>query len=203
MVKPTIVIYKYLLNSSPAVAVSQTTIDNIKSVINNDVATLANGYFTGLTIEEYNGRPDDDPRFVMVDSEFGMIQTNGYISVACRQSITGGSGSSFVARSGNTLMYGGMLFETSPTLSTIRHESGHTFINFEHPFDFVAVALNELSVMNYASTGKRTDTFSQKDIEASKFSYSRPLGNISPDYDPEGSSFKISEKIIIKKYIDP
>ncbi|MEQ8220983.1 MAG: hypothetical protein ABRQ37_01680 [Candidatus Eremiobacterota bacterium] len=192
--KPKFVIYKYLLNSSPAVAVSQSTIDNVKSIINTELPTLANGYFGSPGIEEFNGRPNDDPRFNVMDAEFGTIQTNGYISIAFVADINGGSASTYNYANTITLFYAGSVFEPSPTLTTIRHEMGHACFGWEHPFDFVTGALLELSVMNYSSTGKRTDGFSPKDIEASKFWVSRPRGNNTPDYDPDGSTLKTSSE---------
>jgi hypothetical protein len=183
-----IVIYNQLYGSNPPQAVDQAYIDAMKNVIQNEFYTLADGYFNNVTIEIFDGRPDDDSR--LSQPQAGTFYGDGMIALYLSTTFTGAivgnggwQGYAPVISSGFAhLKYGRSIPDT---LHTVRHEMGHA-TGLTHPFEALGNTSPylEASVMNY--TIQYSDDYSQADLGAYKYYYHRAPGNTSPDNDPDG-----------------
>ncbi|MDQ7821336.1 MAG: IPT/TIG domain-containing protein [Candidatus Eremiobacteraeota bacterium] len=185
--KPTaIVIYNTLSRGTSAV--SQADITTTQSWLQNEFFTLANSYFSGTTVEVYNGRPEDDPRNTVSDA--GIIGQNT-IAIYWSDTITGTTqGEGGWSGQGNVIV-GGFAHirnagRTMDLQEALRHEMGHA-TGFTHPFASLGVTNPKLeySVMNYYYA-KSSSTYTTSDLNAYIYYYHRAPGNVAPDRDPDG-----------------
>lgn len=185
--KPNFVIYTKVWDTGENV--NQTYINNMTSVIQNELSTMADGFFAGSTVEIFNGLPTDDPRWKISD-DWGYIDNGRDIGIAVRESFfnssVAGKGGPVWYVSTNWLAGGGLVVrkDQQNEIDTFRHELGHS-LGLSHPWTNIINQANlEFSVMNYTSTGKHSTTYSDADKKAFLSVYHRSPGNIDPDRDP-------------------
>jgi len=181
------VIYRYTKDTNQAV--SQSQIDAVQEVLNNEVAQHIGPWLQPVTIEVYNGRPQDDSRLTSVN--MGAADPwyihDGWITIMWVTTSGGWLGIAGWSTSGYNIVYASTQLLLPVTKGTIRHELGHCY-GFAHPHDFLT-DWNQLvdSVMNYDITGHSSETYTLFDRQSFRLAYARPPGNSRPDTDPVGA----------------
>jgi len=201
---PTFVIYRYWLDDGEDPReISAADRAAMIDIIENELPVISDGFFGGPgSWEDFDGAPEDDPRatiYTTGDPTFPWCVLDGYNAIAL--SVVEAFDNPDAAGVGG-IRYDDAYWATGGGATVmanrdyryglIRHELGHA-LGFAHPFEHVPLddpdlwpQYMELSVMNYASTGYDSDTYTVADTETMDFQYHRAPFNNQPDSDPDG-----------------
>lgn len=194
---PTFVIYTKYLDAETDVSANMISI--MRGVVENELPVLTDGQLGGPgSVEIFQGRPHDDPRFNGDDVQFGTINGHNALSMTVVQDFNdaGVGGLGGWIYDGNYWATGGgisILFNQEYP-SIIRHELGHALFCWPHPWERMPEAEIPLhiepSVMNYglaAAWPSPDGNYTSADRDAIRFCYHRGAGNLEPDRDPDAT----------------